>query len=452
LLLFSYQLHESALTWDITKATMTTTAAETMDRTAGTKHQRHDNTTTASSEKQRQETAIPIPASPITTVKENHQQPLSKSADVTPAAADPTAAPIEVVSDSPAMAQQISRAGDVSKKRRNHWQNDRTRMCGVPYGICLILSILYSTIRVTGILVQNMYHVPTYLFFTWVFLYPIYFFRPSLFNWIENWLYSVCLYTVGSWSWLANIQVVECGDDLYRIRDCPAGVDYGSGGNNNRFSDSTNVTQSTVSPDSPDRRVSDGSNQHVNHNLHHHNSVNHMMNQMSKDHQQYSSIDRISALIEMPSPAVVDNSNTGEQNCEKGMHALKSHPVSPSPLHVGRKFKRANSLDSDLSSSSSSRGRILLMANHQSTSDVPLMFQAFVARAKYVLLWVMDYQFKYTHFGIISGTHGDYFITPKTFVKNELTKHCLSNPEKDLIILFPEGESHDRRSRVSLRF
>lgn len=370
---------------------------------------------------------------------DRHPEPEINPPDMT-SAVDNAAADDEACATIVVVSESVPTTGDresmgksgITASRRSDQRHDKKRMCGIPYAACLIFTIVYSIIRVIAILIQNLYHVPTYLFFTWVFLYPIYFFRPSLFNWIENWLYSVCLYTVGSWSWFANIQVVECGEDLYRIREDPnvGTIHYGSNGNNNRFTNSVNTTQTTTSPDSP---VVDVVNQQHN-QLNHHNTVNHMMNQMSKD-QHLSSMDRISALIEIPSP-VVENGNPVD-TCNKGKHVLSSHPAS---LHAGRKLHRPMSIDSVGSDmSSSSRGRILLMANHQSTSDVPLMFQAFVSHAKYVLLWVMDYQFKYTHFGIISGTHGDYFITPKTFVKNELTKHCLSNPDKDLIILFPEG-------------
>lgn len=39
----------------------------------------------------------------------------------------------------------------------------------------------------------------------------------------------------------------------------------------------------------------------------------------------------------------------------------------------------------------------------------------------------------------VSATHGDYFIKAKFFKKSELTKHCSKFPDKELIILFPEG-------------
>lgn len=83
--------------------------------------------------------------------------------------------------------------------------------------------------------------------------------------------------------------------------------------------------------------------------------------------------------------------------------------------------------------------KLLFIANHQDTGDVPLMFQMFTHYWDKVLLWVMDRQFKYTNFGLVSWTHGDYFILPGKFVPNDLTKHCRRNPEKNCFILFPEG-------------
>lgn len=84
--------------------------------------------------------------------------------------------------------------------------------------------------------------------------------------------------------------------------------------------------------------------------------------------------------------------------------------------------------------------RLLVIANHQSTSDVPLMFQMFTCYWQKILLWIMDRQFKYTNFGLISWTHGDFFIQPGKFQPNELTNHCLNHIDKNCYILFPEGK------------
>ena len=55
----------------------------------------------------------------------------------------------------------------------------------------------------------------------------------------------------------------------------------------------------------------------------------------------------------------------------------------------------------------------LVIANHQSTSDVPLMMAAFNTRPGLLpnLNWIMDKLFKYTNFGIVSAYHGDFFIS-----------------------------------------
>lgn len=82
-----------------------------------------------------------------------------------------------------------------------------------------------------------------------------------------------------------------------------------------------------------------------------------------------------------------------------------------------------------------------MIANHQSTSDVPLMFQVFASKGEWNLLWIMDRAFKWTHFGVISQIHGDYFINPKNYISNSILNHCRKEYSmwKDLIIIFPEG-------------
>jgi len=78
---------------------------------------------------------------------------------------------------------------------------------------------MYGVIRFLFTIIQNLYHIPSYLFFTWFLFLPVYYLRPNLYKRIENLLYNCCLYTVGSWSWLANIQgqfsnhsfVIMCG-------------------------------------------------------------------------------------------------------------------------------------------------------------------------------------------------------------------------------------------------
>ncbi|KAJ8719830.1 hypothetical protein PYW08_012005 [Mythimna loreyi] len=56
--------------------------------------------------------------------------------------------------------------------------------------------------------------------------------------------------------------------------------------------------------------------------------------------------------------------------------------------------------------------RTLVLANHQSTADVPMLMAAWNARPGVLpnLMWIMDRVFKFTNFGIVSVLHEDFFI------------------------------------------
>lgn len=56
--------------------------------------------------------------------------------------------------------------------------------------------------------------------------------------------------------------------------------------------------------------------------------------------------------------------------------------------------------------------RTLLLANHQSTADVPLFMACFSAKPDVLpnIMWIMDRVFKFTNFGIVSVLHKDFFV------------------------------------------
>lgn len=57
--------------------------------------------------------------------------------------------------------------------------------------------------------------------------------------------------------------------------------------------------------------------------------------------------------------------------------------------------------------------RALVIANHQSTADVPTLIACFVGKGGYAarrVVWVMDVMFRWTQFGLVSQVHGDFFI------------------------------------------
>lgn len=56
--------------------------------------------------------------------------------------------------------------------------------------------------------------------------------------------------------------------------------------------------------------------------------------------------------------------------------------------------------------------RTLIIANHQSTADVPMMMATFNPKPGVLpnIMWIMDRVFKFTNFGIVSVLHEDFFI------------------------------------------
>lgn len=57
--------------------------------------------------------------------------------------------------------------------------------------------------------------------------------------------------------------------------------------------------------------------------------------------------------------------------------------------------------------------KTLVLANHQSTGDVPLLMANFNAKEGVIpnIMWIMDRLFKYTNFGAVSVIHEDFFIS-----------------------------------------
>ncbi|GAB1607888.1 acyl-CoA:lysophosphatidylglycerol acyltransferase 1-like [Argonauta hians] len=104
---------------------------------------------------------------------------------------------------------------------------------------------------------------------------------------------------------------------------------------------------------------------------------------------------------------------------------------------------------------------VLLIANHQSTADVPALMDLMHSKANLSkqVMWIIDSTFKYTHFGLVSNLRGDFFITQgknsrdstlqklRTHLKN--TFHSI--PRKWLV-LFPEGGFLRKRKLASQRY
>lgn len=105
--------------------------------------------------------------------------------------------------------------------------------------------------------------------------------------------------------------------------------------------------------------------------------------------------------------------------------------------------------------------RTLVIANHQSTSDVPLLMAAFNAKKNVLpnIMWIMDRMFKYTNFGAVSLFHQDFFIASGKSNREksllELKRHLKESyipRARKWMVLFPEGGFLRKRKEVSQRF
>ena len=91
---------------------------------------------------------------------------------------------------------------------------------------------------------------------------------------------------------------------------------------------------------------------------------------------------------------------------------------------------------------------LLLLPNHQSTADVPLLMSIFTARVGLTnkVMWIMDRVFKFTNFGIVSLMHDDFFIRSgragRELTLIELKDHLMNvflKKKRKYLVLFPEG-------------
>ncbi|XP_047736296.1 uncharacterized protein LOC108674389 [Hyalella azteca] len=109
-----------------------------------------------------------------------------------------------------------------------------------------------------------------------------------------------------------------------------------------------------------------------------------------------------------------------------------------------------------------SQDRTVVMYNHQSTSDVPLIMAAFNSRPSFScanVMWIMDRVFRLTNFGVVSLMHGDFFIRAgKTHRDSSLLalRHHLSSfyqpMNRKWIVLFPEGGFLIKRKPISQKY
>ncbi|XP_011309596.1 acyl-CoA:lysophosphatidylglycerol acyltransferase 1 isoform X2 [Fopius arisanus] len=105
--------------------------------------------------------------------------------------------------------------------------------------------------------------------------------------------------------------------------------------------------------------------------------------------------------------------------------------------------------------------RTLVIANHQSTGDVPILMTTFNAKPNVLpnLMWIMDSIFKFTNFGVVSMLHQDFFISSGRKRREEslrqLEKHleeAYVPRERKWMVLFPEGGFLCKRRETSQKY
>ncbi|XP_007903205.1 acyl-CoA:lysophosphatidylglycerol acyltransferase 1 [Callorhinchus milii] len=103
----------------------------------------------------------------------------------------------------------------------------------------------------------------------------------------------------------------------------------------------------------------------------------------------------------------------------------------------------------------------MVLVNHQSTGDVCTLMMCLQDKGKVVrrMMWLMEYVFKFTNFGLVSLIHGDFFIRQGkahrdkqlVLLRRHLEKHYRSRDRK-WIVLFPEGGFLRKRRETSQLF
>ncbi|CAO1434415.1 unnamed protein product [Diamesa hyperborea] len=105
--------------------------------------------------------------------------------------------------------------------------------------------------------------------------------------------------------------------------------------------------------------------------------------------------------------------------------------------------------------------RTLVLVNHQSTADVPLLMTTFNTKQEVLpnIMWIMDKIFKYTNFGCVSVIHQDFFIGSGPRHREEALVSLRGHLERSYVprkrewmVLFPEGGFLRKRREASQRY
>ncbi|KAJ6621435.1 Acyl-CoA:lysophosphatidylglycerol acyltransferase 1 [Pseudolycoriella hygida] len=118
-------------------------------------------------------------------------------------------------------------------------------------------------------------------------------------------------------------------------------------------------------------------------------------------------------------------------------------------------------LGDDIAPARKKNVRTMIIANHQSTADVPLIMASFNVKPNILpnLMWIMERLFKYTTFGIVGFLHQDFFISAGKQDRDLSIQNLKEHIKKAFIplgrnwmVVFPEGGFLHKRKEVSQRY
>lgn len=253
-----------------------------------------------------------------------------------------------------------------------------------------IVDYIYGPLRFLGIVLQNLYCISSYLVLSWIVFLPLNGIRSDLYSKVENFFYNSLLFIVSSWSMASGILVIEAGDEYKHLIEEPEHQSHTDALKQDHY-------------------------QHMN-NQNANNKLNHVNVRSQENNKKLGAV---------PVDSRVDSDiipRTFTEGTNKAIEKVHRRP------------------------------RVLLLCNHVSTADVPLIMQSFSTLTNQSVLWVLDGIFKPTNFGVVCSSHGDYFVSKDSFVEGALRDQILKHPDRNLIVLFPEGGFLRKRIDGSNRY
>lgn len=273
---------------------------------------------------------------------------------------------------------------------------------------------IYGTLRFLGIILQNLYCVSSYLVLSWIVFLPLSWIRLDLYAKVENCLYNSLLFIVSSWSMAAGAQIVEAGDEYKHLVEGPEHLPQADP---LKLSQHQHLNNYTINNNNDN-------NNNVHSNNNNNNIISHKNNQNNNHHIKIRPTSDHKKLNTIP---IRVNGDIIPRAFINGSNGALDKTIQRSP-------------------------RVLLLCNHISTADVPLIMQSFSTLTNQSVLWVLDALFRPTNFGVVCSSHGDFFVEKNSFVDGTLRDQVLRHPDRNLLVLFPEGGFLRKRIEGSNRY